>query len=344
MSTEKVVFAESGVTEDAVDRLCWLSAKMNGFTYITCWVLGSVCIGLVIGYFLGRSSPLKAASNTPHPEHQATLRVLEELLEAAQRMSADVECHNSQISKSVHDVGDLKIQGELESVKQVLLGHMTGMLTSNKQLQDDLSYSRYQMEEQAQEIDEVRRQARTDALTGVANRTSFDEKLHFLFATWQREQRPFVLLMVDLDHFKRINDSHGHPAGDRVLEEVGGWLKEGLRETDFVARYGGDEFTILLPATELTQGIELAERVRSLTGESAHRVAVRGAMVSVALSVGVAAPSEDDTPESLLERADRALYAAKNAGRNRVCCQTSPDDSASQFSGTENLSPCHAEV
>ena len=312
---------------------------MNGLAYITCWVLGSVCVGLVIGCFLGRSSQLKSASNTTHTEQKATLRVLEELLEAAQRMSADVECHNSRITKTVHDVGDLKIHGELESVKQVLLGHMTGMLTSNKQLQGDLAYSRYQMEEQAQEIDEVRREARTDALTGVVNRAGFDEKLRFLLATWEREQRPFVLLMVDLDNFKRINDSHGHPAGDRVLEEVGGWLKEGLRESDFVARYGGDEFAILLPATELVQGMELAERVRALTGESAHRVAVRSAMVSVALSIGVAAPSEGDTSESLLERADRALYAAKNAGRNRVCCQTLQNALAS-----ESLSPCPAAV
>ena len=317
---------------------------MNGFTYITCWVLGSVCVGLVTGYFLGRSGPLKAASKTPHPEHQATLRVLEELLEAAQRMSADVKCHNSQISKSVHDVGDLKIHGELESVKQMLLGHMTGMLTSNKRLQDDLSYSRYQMEEQAQEIDEVRREARTDALTGAINRAGFDEKLHFLFATCQREQRPFVLLMVDLDYFKRINDSHGHPAGDRVLVEVGGWLKEWLRKTDFVARYGGDEFAILLPATKFAQGMEMAERIRALTGESAHRVAVRDSMVSVALSIGIAAPSEGDTPESLLERADGALYAAKNAGRNRVCCQTLQNASASHVSETESRSPCHVVV
>lgn len=311
---------------------------MNDFAHIACWVFASLIAGLGAGYYLGRSSPARKRPASVPPEQQTTLTVLEELLETAQQMSSDVESHNIQITKTAHDVGHLHVQGEWESVKQMLLGHMTGMLASNKQLQDDLTYTQYRVEEQAQVIDEVRREARTDGLTGVVNRLGFDEKMRFLMATWQRQQRPLTLVMLDLDHFKRINDAHGHQAGDRVLEEVGAWLRQWLRPGDVVARFGGDEFAVLLPNTELAEGMELAEMLRIRTGEGAHRVEVREGMVSVSFSIGVAAAEIGDTVETLLARADRALYQAKQGGRNRVCGQTAPETAPNHGSaGSQGL-------
>ena len=291
---------------------------MNTFAYIAPWVFASLGFGMATGYFLRPRETKEPESDPARPDSQAILKVLTEVLNAAERMSADAKTHDSKIQETARHVEDLQVSGELDSVKHVLLGHMRTMLKSNENLQDDLAYSRCQVEEQAVQIDAVRQEARIDALTGIANRKGFDEKLRLLLAAWQRERQPLVIMMIDLDHFKRINDSHGHQAGDRVLEEVGSWLKKWLRDGDYAARFGGDEFAILLPKTELAEGVELAEEIWARTGDNTHRVAVRDAKVSVALSIGVAAPCEGDTAETLLHRADQALYRAKDLGRNRV--------------------------
>ena len=152
----------------------------------------------------------------------------------------------------------------------------------------------------------------------MANRKAFDEKLHLLLDDWRREGRPFVLLLLDLDYFKRINDSHGHLAGDRVLESVGALLRQSVREGDVVGRFGGDEFAILFPRTEASLAVELAESVRTRLADKTSRVAVRSGQVSVSASVGVAVPRQGDTDETIIRRADEALYRSKNRGRNMV--------------------------
>ena len=246
------------------------------------------------------------------------VKVMVELLGAVERISGDVECHNSEIRETADHVGNIPATGEMEVVKQALLGHMVSLLNANKRLQNDLICTRDRMEEQAQEIDHVRREARTDPLTTVANRKAYDEKVRALMAAWERERAGFAVVLVDLDHFKRINDSHGHVTGDRVLEKVGRWLSHWIRDTDFVARYGGDEFILLLPRTELKSGMEIAEQIRLQLAQHASEATVQGTEISLSLSMGVAAVREGDTIESLVHRADNALYASKCGGRNQV--------------------------
>ncbi len=297
---------------------------MESLAYIAPWVFGSVLVGVIVGHLLGRSRARGDERELAERERQATLRVLVELLQAVEQMSGDVESHNSEIRQTAHHVDALPVPGEMEAVKQTLLGHMRALLRSNQALQEDLLCTRYRMEEQAQEIDHVRREARTDALTSVANRKAFDEKLHLLLADWRRESKPFVLLMVDVDHLKRINDAHGHQAGDQALARIGHWLREWVREGDFVGRYGGDEFAILLPATDRDTGLQLAEAIRELAAERASRVTYRGEQVALSLSIGLSAVAPDDTEESIIRRADQALYKAKLRGRNQVQCDDPP--------------------
>lgn len=158
-----------------------------------------------------------------------------------------------------------------------------------------------------------------DPLTGLLNRRAFHEELQ---REWQRMRRmgsPMVVTAFDLDHFKAINDGHGHDTGDLVLVRAARLLRETSREIDLVARLGGEEFAVVMPDTTLAQGLQAAERLRQSLA-SLPLLSEAGAMLSVTVSIGVAdARDVDGDAYATLRRADEALYRAKRDGRNRVC-------------------------
>lgn len=170
---------------------------------------------------------------------------------------------------------------------------------------------------------ELERLARFDALTGVANRRVFDERLEGECARAVRHGHPLSLLMIDVDHFKRFNDHHGHPAGDACLREVAAMLACGAqRPDDLLARYGGEEFTLLLPQTGAAGAAAVARRVLAAMAKRALPHGNSPTAAHVTLSVGVAVLDDwhvdgrqPEPPQALLAAADRALYAAKAAGR-----------------------------
>jgi diguanylate cyclase (GGDEF)-like protein len=158
----------------------------------------------------------------------------------------------------------------------------------------------------------------TDALTGLANRRSLADNLERHLARFRRNGRPFCVLMLDLDHFKTVNDRHGHVVGDAVLCAFAATLAESVRSVDVVARYGGEEFTVILFETGRDEARESAERIRARVQEM--RVEPEGGpALAVTVSIGIAeAGTADASAGDLLRRADQALYRAKRAGRNGV--------------------------
>ncbi|RLC24824.1 MAG: diguanylate cyclase response regulator [Deltaproteobacteria bacterium] len=168
---------------------------------------------------------------------------------------------------------------------------------------------------------EVRRLASTDPLTGILNRGAFMDRLTQEINRCNRENTPLSLIMADIDHFKKVNDTHGHQAGDRVLQEFAETLRNALRSYDFVGRYGGEEFMICLPGTDGAPARDVAERIRKEVESRSFTLPDKGGAIGVTASFGVVsrAPESGEDLDMVIKRADKALYEAKGRGRNCVC-------------------------
>jgi len=167
-----------------------------------------------------------------------------------------------------------------------------------------------------EQMERIKQEIVIDPLTRVYNRRAYDEKIKHEIMSFRRYARPTALVIADIDHFKRINDTYGHHAGDMVLKNLSKLMKKEIREIDVLARYGGDEFALILPHTSYRQAYDVAERIRQKIADKPMQY--KDKSFSVTVSFGVGSLKDDDTGESYVERVDRALYRAKEQGCNRV--------------------------
>ncbi|MFO8003319.1 GGDEF domain-containing protein [Thioalkalivibrio sp.] len=165
--------------------------------------------------------------------------------------------------------------------------------------------------------------AQTDPLTGLHNRAALDRLLPRELARFQRGGQPLAMLVIDLDHFKKVNDTLGHSAGDEVLQAVARCLEQATRKSDMVFRSGGEEFVVLLHVAQAKHGVEAGERIRRAL-EDCDRIQEAAPGFLPTASIGLAIATDSDTPRTLFDRADQAMYAAKSAGRNRVHAAPTP--------------------
>ncbi len=230
-----------------------------------------------------------------------------------------------EVADDIHSLR-ASIAGNLESLHKGVDEFMTSARQRSEQTEELLTLLNGQLQTLEGEtkklregIEHERERASTDALTGVANRLGFEAFHAHEFARWQRYGGDLSLIIGDIDHFKLINDEHGHLAGDKVLKTVADQLRSQLRESDLMARYGGEEFVVLLPNTSLEQANAVADKLRRHL--ECCRFHSGEKIVPVTLSVGVATYRTGDGKDAALERADRALYLAKRMGRNRVASE-----------------------
>ncbi len=225
---------------------------------------------------------------------------------------------------------------DLETLKQVVAERLNAIGTQLQTLREaeerrnleaerkivEMSRRLRELEQESEDLRQrlrlAHQQALRDPLTGLPNRQAVDERIAQEFARWRRFGEPFTMLLWDIDHFKQINDRFGHRAGDKALSIVARILRDGIREVDFVGRYGGEEFLMLLPETDGDGAFKLAEKLRRAVENCGFNS--RGKPVPVTISCGLSSVREGDTPERLFERVDQALYQAKAQGRNR-CVQ-----------------------
>jgi diguanylate cyclase (GGDEF)-like protein len=213
--------------------------------------------------------------------------------------------------------GDLDVQ--LPATRNDEFGHLTRIFN---RMVDKLRHSRAEVVAANQTMQEqnklLEKLSVTDGLTGLYNRSKLDAILEDELARFKRNQRSFALLVMDIDYFKTLNDTHGHIAGDEVIVAVARILSESIRSVDYAARYGGDEFVIVMVEATADMALKTAERIRSRVNDI--RYDANGQTVSVTVSIGVvqSQQSDDISPTALFARADNALYEAKRAGRNRA--------------------------
>ncbi len=247
---------------------------------------------------------------------------------AARELDTQIREQVDGLQSSVQDAADL------EGLKHVLENHLEGLLGTMDEHQKQRDQREQEvaerlqglaervahMEQEAQgyreHLEEQRQKALIDPLTGLPNRAAWSERLEHEIGQWQQHGNTLLLAMLDLDHFKRINDNYGHLAGDKVLKIIATVLRKRLRGADFIARFGGEEFVLLLPDTSPAVGMSLMESLRAAI--EACPFHFKGERVTITVSIGLSAFKTGERSEIVLKRADQALYRAKDAGRNRV--------------------------
>lgn len=194
---------------------------------------------------------------------------------------------------------------------------------SNRAMSTKLMDSEQEIASLKEALESVRYEAMTDQLTGLGNRKRFDRAMDEAMVTADASGEPFSLLVCDIDHFKKFNDTHGHQTGDQVLRLVASTIKASVKTSDIACRYGGEEFCVILPTTKETDAIEVANAIRqAVMGKELVKRSTGETLGRVTISIGVAELDGKDTIQSVIERADQCLYAAKRTGRNRVVGQT----------------------
>ena len=189
------------------------------------------------------------------------------------------------------------------------------IVSANEALRGRLQDAETSLADKAKEVSAYLSEARTDQLTKVPNRRSFDDEIARRFSEWQRYHTSFAIMLVDIDHFKKLNDTLGHVAGDAMLQQVANELVAAVRDSDQVARYGGEEFAVILPSSDISDAQLVGQRI---VQQVAERVFVfEDQQVRITVSVGAASAEQRDSVTTLIKRADSALYEAKEAGRNR---------------------------
>lgn len=287
-----------------------------------------------------------AITDSGQHEFEAYLQQLNERLESFQsNLQAASEGHadnrsaaremDTQIREQVDGLqSSMQEAADLDDLKHVLENHLEGLLGTMDQHQkqrdereqevaarlQSLAERVAHMEQEAlgyrEHLEEQRQKALIDPLTGLPNRAAWSERLEHETGQWQQHGNTLLLAMLDLDHFKRINDNYGHLAGDKVLKIIASVLRKRLRGTDFIARFGGEEFVLLMPATLPMAGAKLLETLRaSIEACPFH---FKGERVTITISMGLTAFRPGEHSDLVLKRADQALYRAKNTGRNRI--------------------------
>ncbi len=292
-------------------------------TFVLGDVFGVVTLimGIVIGFWLGRlwskfMQPKPTEKTDTAGESTVYREQLAGMIQFTSHFTGDLSKHIEMLENLEHKLAEPGTDRELTddgpSAKAVEL--IAQITAANQKLKQRLESAEATLKTQSQELEDTLSEARTDPLTQLLNRRAFDEERERRWALWQRKQQPFSLMILDIDHFKRVNDTYGHDAGDMVLQEVAARLNSVMRKTDYLARIGGEEMAILIPESDWPSVSTVAKKVLNIV--RALPVQYGDTTIDITLSCGMMSAAATESLSSLTKGADEALYMAKSAGRN----------------------------
>lgn len=245
----------------------------------------------------------------------------------SQKLGDAVKTEVGEISRTVGASTDIEqlretVLSSLDRIQRHVDGHLEAETRHRQesekveqQLRGDLDKLEHQAFDLRREIIKIQEKALRDPLTGLANRRAYDERLTQEYARWRRFSEPLVILIFDIDNFKKLNDRLGHKAGDKALQALAAVLQKRMRATDFIARYGGEEFVVILSNTNSEGAFKAAEEMRKAVEQAGLHS--NNKPINITVSGGLSGFQEGDVPEKVFERADKAMYAAKKQGKNR---------------------------
>jgi diguanylate cyclase (GGDEF)-like protein len=289
---------------DPMTTLAWFESWGVGISESVA-LAATATVGYVFGRRMGRQS------RPPRPVHahwelQRASSIARNLESIVAETREDLSSHYISISQFKSKVDRLS-NCESDASSKLIYEEAEKILAPTLKMAALLSNAYDRIRQQSAQLLTFA-EGRTDPLTGAGNQRALDDQLGLRFEMFRRNGRPFSLIIFDIDHFQEINDERGHAFGDQVLQGVARIFEQAVRDTDFVARYGGEEFVVVMPQTRLAGARVFAERLRGLVEQK----------LLVTVSGGIAEALPEDTSQSVLSRADSALYSAKAAGRNAV--------------------------
>ncbi len=277
--------------------------------------ISSGLVGIVAGWILrGILEQSKGASGSANPADQLLNYndVAQRIWDLTQEVSADVDLHQDRVRAADNALRKSSIGGE---TPVVLVQAVSQIVEANRDMQQQLDHAREKLQSQAEELQSAKHSATTDPLTHIRNRRALDEHLKTRFELRDQAAHPTTIALFDVDHFKRFNDTYGHQAGDYILKKVAQVLFARLHHYGIAARFGGEEFSVVLDDQRAEQIAQVIETVRAEISQ--REIELEGEWLRITLSCGVSELDPADTLEQWVERADQALYQAKHDGRNR---------------------------
>jgi diguanylate cyclase (GGDEF)-like protein len=280
-------------------------------TIYVIFALTTLLSGLAAGWWLRSRSAMPPEAAVDKEE----VRRAQELLGCLQKLASNVAVELGEHNTRVEEI-NVELQSDNLNEPAKILNVVTRLVDVNKTMQGRLDQAEDKLREQVRLVESHAAEARTDALTLVGNRRAFETDIAQCLADFQRTGQGFALAMIDLDKFKRLNDTYGHQAGDEVLRGTGRVLRRVLRESDSISRYGGEEFAVIFQRATIEEVQRALTRLRNAIAKTVFEFP--GGTLQVTISIGAAQVTGDDSTVTIIERADAALYASKEAGRN--CC------------------------
>ncbi|MBN2332966.1 MAG: GGDEF domain-containing protein [Deltaproteobacteria bacterium] len=254
-------------------------------------------------------------------QQEATLQLVAAVTEVIEGLDQSAAAHDQSLQRNQQNLQGMEKVVDLVSLRHLISDEINQVRESNVSLKHKLTEAQQQVQQLQSQLSQITNLATIDELTGLYNRRALFSRLVEEHSRVERYQEIFTLLILDIDDFKDVNDQHGHQVGDAILRKLANFIKGSLRTSDFISRFGGEEFIAILPSTSLEQAHQVAEKMRLLLGKKVFETENGTLKIKITVSMGISQCQAGDTVDNLIKRADDALYRAKKSGKNMIATE-----------------------